>query len=102
MYDEEMAWNEFRAKCNQEAQDRNDNIIKSWLHKIGYKSTVGYYFNFTYHIVEIYTRHPGQLIGKEGRNIDDLEKMASDRYGGEWEVRFTEVRGGFVDGQQAD
>lgn len=74
MYDDEMAWNEFRAKCNQEAQDRNDNIIKSWLHEIGYKGTVRYYFNFTYHIVEIYTRHPGQLIGKEGRNVDNLEK----------------------------
>lgn len=99
MYDEEMAWNKFRAKCNREAQDRNDNIIKSWLHKIGHKGTVGYYFNIIDHIVEIYTRHPGQLIGKEGCNVDDLEKMASDVYVGEWKVKFIEVRGGFINGK---
>lgn len=99
MYDDEMAWNEFRAKCSQEAQDRNDNIIRDWLHKIGYKGIVGYYFNLLEHTVEIYARHPGQLIGKEGCNVYDLEKMVSDKYMGEWKAKFIEVRGGFIDGQ---
>lgn len=99
MYDEEMAWNEFRAECNQIAQDKNNKIIKDWLCKIGYKGTVGYYFNIIDHIVEIYTRHPGQLIGKEECNVYDLEKMASDGHVGKWKVKFIEVRGGFVDGK---
>lgn len=100
--DEEMQWQEFRGECLEFMQNKHDNTIKNWLNKIGYTGTVGYYFNIVKNTLEIYTKHPGVLIGKSGCNIKNLKNMVCEEYGSTMQVKIIEVRGGFVNGQQAD
>lgn len=94
--DEEMAWLDFRAECNEFAKNKAEAVIKKWLDKIGYNETVGYYRDIRNHTMEIYTRNPGMLIGKEGKDVYEFQRMLSEEYSGEWKVKFIEVRGGFV------
>lgn len=46
--------------------------------------------------MEIHTIRPGVLIGRAGVNVEKFEKILSDEFGGEWKVKFIEIRGGFV------
>lgn len=96
MFDE--GWEEFRAEIHAYAKDRNENLIKSWLSKIGYadKNPIGYYICLSSKTIEIYSTRVGVLIGKAGVNVDLLEKMLADEFRGEWKVKFVEIRGGFV------
>ena len=96
MFDED--WEEFRAEVHAFMKDKEESLIKKWLEKIGYtyEEPVGYYRNSWKNEMEIYSTRVGQLIGKEGVNVDLLEKMLKDEFRGEWKVKFVEVRGGFV------
>lgn len=91
-------WEEFRAEVYAFMKDKEESLIKKWLEKIGYtyKEPVGYYRNSCKGEMEIYSTRVGQLIGKAGVNVDILKKMLKDEFRSEWEVKFVEVRGGFV------
>lgn len=93
---EDDEWKIFREDCLRAAHERNDSIVREWLNKIGYHEIVGYYLDILGHVMEIYTKHPGILIGKAGCHVADLQKTLSDEFGGIWNIKFIEVRGGFV------
>lgn len=90
------AWLEFRAECAAWAKERDESLIKKWLDSIGYKETVGYYRDSSNRVMEIYTRHPGILIGKAGCDVYRFQEMLSNEFRGDWKVKFIEIRGGFV------
>ena len=91
-------WEDFRAEALAYAKNRNETLIKTWLSKIGYKdkNPIGYYINPCDKTIEIYSTRVGGLIGRAGINVDELKKMLSDEFRGEWKVKFVEIRGGFV------
>lgn len=96
MFDD--SWEQFRAEALAYAKDRNETLIKTWLNKIGYKdkNPIGYYICSSNKTIEIYSTRPGALIGRAGINVDELKKMLTDEFHGEWKVKFIEIRGGFV------
>lgn len=52
--------------------------------------------------MEIYTQHPGMLIGKYGKDVHEFQDMLNQEYRGDWKVKFIEVRGGFMRRKIAD
>jgi ribosomal protein S3 len=96
MFDE--SWEMFRAEAYAFNRDREESLIKTWLEKIGYtyKEPIGYYRNSWKHEMEIYSTRIGHLIGKAGVNVDLLKTMLKDEFHGNWNVKFVEVKGGFV------
>lgn len=94
MYDE--AWENMRAEAITFMRNKEETAIKKWLNEIGYTGPIGYYRNIFDREMEIYTKYPGHLIGKAGGNIKKFEKILTEEFGGEWKVKFVEVRGGFV------
>ena len=95
---DEMEWLRFREESLAFTKNREESVIKKWLNVIGYtyKEPVGYYRNSWKREMEIYTTRPGCLIGKAGIDVNKLKEMLTEEFGGEWEVKFIEVRGGFV------
>lgn len=89
---------ELREECHKIVKRENESILQEWLNRIGYPGIVGYYRDICNHVLELYTQHPGWLIGKEGNNVAELKYMLSEKFGGEWEIKFIEIRGGFVKG----
>ena len=102
--DFDNSWEDLRAEAHAFMKEKEENLIKNWLYKIGYKykEPVGYYINICNNTMEIYSHRVGALIGKAGMNVDELKKMLSDEFHGEWKVKFTEIRGGFVELQNND
>ena len=96
MYDEDDAWMEFRSYALNYMKELEESIIKKWLDGIGYTDPVGYYRNSLDHEMEIYATRIGTLIGKAGIHVEELRKMLSEEFRGEWNVKFIEIRGGFV------
>ena len=96
--DEEMDWLDFRAECIEYARKKEETLIKKWLDKIGYNETIGSYRDVRNHTMEIYTKHPGVLIGKYGKDVKEFQDMLDEEYRGDWKVKFIEVRGGFIRG----
>lgn len=94
-YDEE-AWQQFREEALRFARERDVTIVEKWLNAIGFTEPVGYYRNSFRCEMEIYTTRPGVLIGKAGVTVRAFENMLSDEFGGEWKVKFVEIRGGFA------
>ena len=94
-YDDEI-WLKIRSECLAYIRNKEETIIKEWLSKIGYTEPVGYYRNIFKREMEIYTTRPGCLIGKAGVNVEVFKKMLFEEFGGEWNVKFVEIRGGFV------
>ena len=98
MYDEqeEMAWQKFREEAFAFNKNREETVIKKWLNEIGYTEPVGYYRNSWKREMEIYATRLGCLIGKAGVDINKFKNMLNEEFGGEWEVKLVEIRGGFV------
>lgn len=100
MFDNDFdnAWEELRAEAHAFMKEKEENLLKKWLDKIGYKDKepIGYYRDVCNNTMEIYSRRVGVLIGKAGINVDELKKMLSDEFYGEWKVKFVEIRGGFI------
>ena len=94
MYDND--WEEFRAEVYEWMKNKEETLLKKWLDNIGYKEPIGYYRDAWNKTMEIYSTRIGVLIVKAGANIDELKKMLSDEFHGEWKVKFVEIRGGFV------
>lgn len=95
MFDE--SWDTFRETCLREIKNREESAIKRWLQEIKYSGTIGYFRNIATHTLEIYTTHPGILIGKAGCNVPSIQQILQEEFGGkEWNIRFVEIQGGFV------
>lgn len=97
MYDEE-AWNRMRSEAHEFMTNKTETLLKKWLEDIGYKrkEPIGYHLSYYHRTMEIYTTRPGPLIGVAGVNVERLKKMLTDEFYGEWNVKFVEIRGGFV------
>lgn len=94
--EENEDYEEERYKSLVYMKNKEEAVIKKWLDHIGFNEPVGYYRNVLNHVMEIYTTRPGVLIGKAGVNVKEFKKMLSEEFFGEWEVKFVEIRGGFV------
>lgn len=92
----DIGWEDFRAKMHTFVKDEEEAVLKSWLSEIRYTEPVGYYRDISDREFVLYTTKVGYLIGKAGVNIRRFETMLSEKYGGEWEVKVFEIRGGFV------
>ena len=89
-------WMRFREEALAYSADIERRIIKEWLDKIGYTEPVGYYRDTINNIMEIYSTRIGMLIGKGGTHVEELKKMLLDEYRTSFEIKFVEIRGGFV------
>lgn len=94
MFDSE--WEEEIAEAHAWVKNGNETVLKRWLEGIGYQDPIGYYVSRWDNVVEIYSTRPGVLIGRAGVHVDALRKMLTEEFGGEWQVKFVEIRGGFV------
>ncbi len=92
----DMAWEEEIAEVHAYIKNKEETLIKAWLGSIGFKEPIGYYRNISKNTLEIYTTRPGVLIGRGGVNVDVLRQMLTKEFRGEWQVKFVEIRGGFV------
>ena len=92
------AWERLRADAHRYMKDKEETLLKNWLTSIGCSNnfTIGYYRDSLNKVMEIYSTRPGALIGKAGTNIDELKRMLSEEFRGEWQVKLVEVRGGFI------
>ena len=98
MYDD-YAWQNLREESLKFMKNLEETIIKKWLNEIGAKDknvTIGYYRNSWKREMEIYTTIPGCLIGKAGIGVEKLKELLTEEFGGEWTIKFVEIRGGFV------
>ena len=96
MYHDEDAWDEFRSDMLNYMENLEKSIVQKWLDGIGYKDPVGYHICLSEHKIEIYTTRPGSLIGQAGIHVNELRRVLSEEFRGEWSVKFIEIRGGFV------
>lgn len=85
---------DLREECLNYAKKRNEAILAEWFSRIKFKGTVGYYND--YRTFTIYTKYPGLLIGKCGCNIDILKSILKREFNNDYEIKFVEVRGGFI------
>lgn len=99
-YEDEYEWLKFRGEALEYAKNKQEALLKKWLDNIGYiqryKEPIGYYLNHLQQTMEIYASRPGVLVGVEGVHVAELKKMLSEEYHGKWNVKFIEVRGGFI------
>ena len=97
MFDDD-AWQIMREEALEFMTNKTETLLKKWLENIGYKrkEPIGYCLSYSHRTMEIYTTRPGILIGRAGVHVEQLKKMLSDDFYGEWNVKFIEIRGGFV------
>ena len=99
-YEDEDEWLKFRGEALEYAHNKQEALVKKWLDNIGYtkryKEPIGYYLNYLHQTMEIYAFRPAVLVGVEGVHLAELKKMLSEEYNGKWNVKFIEVRGGFI------
>lgn len=95
MYDSD--WEEFREECREYQKKREEGVLNKWLDKMEkFKETIGYSVSLSDKEVIIYTTSPGILIGRAGITVEELRGLLSKEFGGEWSVKFVEIRGGFI------
>ena len=93
-YDE--SWERFRGECLEYMRNKENTLVKKWLDNINYIEPVGYYINIGKQEIEIYATKVGVLIGRAGVGVDKLNEILTEEFNGEWEVKFVEIRGSFV------
>lgn len=96
MFYDEDSWQKFREESIVYAENRQQTVLTEWLDKIGYTEPIGYYLDTYHNVMEIYATRIGVLVGKGGINVEELTKMLFEEYGRKFEVKFVEIRGGFV------
>lgn len=94
-YDEER-WQKFRAEALEHEANRERTVLQEWLDDIRFAEPVGYYRDGLNNVMTLYSTMPGLLIGMQGRNIEKLKRMMFDEYHVVYEIKFVEIRGGFV------
>ena len=95
MYSDD-SWEKFRCECLEYMRDKENALVKKWLDSINYTEPVGYYMNIGKQEIEIYATKVGVLIGRAGVGVDKLKEILTEEFNGEWNVKFIEIRGSFV------
>lgn len=94
--DKDNEWLSIRGEALEYAKNKEETMLKKWLDDIDYEEVVGYYRDCLNKTMNIYAKRIGALVGVEGVNVNKLKKMLSEEFYGKWNVKFIEVRGGFV------
>ena len=95
MFDE--SWENIRAEAQEFKKNKEETLLNNWLYDIGCKELIiGYFRNSHKKVMEIYSTRVGALIGLAGANVKKLEEMLSKEFYGDYQVKFIEVRGGFL------
>ena len=94
--DKDNEWLSIRGEALEWAKNKEEPLLKKWLNEIGYKEPIGYYRDSLHYTMKIYASKIGWLVGVEGVNVNKLKTMLSKEFYGKWNVKFIEVRGGFV------
>ena len=71
-------------------------ILEEWCEEAHVDTPVGYYENSITKFIEIYTDHPGYLIGKGGCFVDKYTKILNKEFYHDYKIKFIEIRGGIV------
>ena len=90
------SWEKFRGEYLEYMRNKEDTLVKKWLYSINYTEPVGYHINIGRQEIEIYATKVGVLIGRAGVGVDKLKEILSEEFNGEWNVKFIEIRGSFV------
>lgn len=97
LYDDYITLHELIAEALELQKQREKSVLNKWLGKIEtFKETIGYSVSMSDKEVIIYTKSPGILIGRAGITVYELKALLSEEFGGEWSVKFVEIRGGFI------
>lgn len=91
----EKEWQELRGEILWHHTNRNKKLIEKWCKECGVVTPIGY-DNDLNGVMTIYTQQPGKLIGKKGKDVDKFKADLKEEFGINYEVKFVEVRGGFV------
>jgi predicted metal-dependent RNase len=94
MWDDD-AWMEMRAEARRFAEERNSKLIEDWCKECHVTTPIGYDNDYS-GVMTIYTDRPGYLIGKGGEKVNKFKEALKKEFRKEYEVKFVEVRGGFV------
>ena len=94
MYDE--SFERMRNETFIYMKNKEESAVKKWLDEIGYTEPVAYYLSTWKKEMEIYATRVGILIGRAGANVEILKKILTEEFGGEYIIKFIEIRGGFV------
>ena len=87
---------QFRDEALEYMHNRNKELVKRWCENCGVTSPIGYYNDLSNGIMTIYTTHPGWLIGMQGIKLDAFVDELEKEFNRKYEVKFVEIRGGFV------
>lgn len=93
---EDDDWMEFRAQCHEIVHNIHKQLIEAWCAECNVTTPIGYYHEYSTHTLHIYTDWPGKLIGRGGEKVKKFEEALKKEFGKEYQVKFIEVRGGFV------
>lgn len=97
---EDDSFERFRGECLEFNHNRNCKLIEEWCKEASVTSPVGYHNELGKRIITIYTDKPGYLIGRGGCLVNKFKKrLCEEFYANEYEVKFVEIRGGFVNMQ---
>lgn len=86
----------FRGEALEYMHNRNKELIEKWCEDCGVTSPIGYYNDLSNGVMTIYTTHPGWLIGLHGMKIGAFVNELEKEFNRKYEVKFVEIRGGFV------
>lgn len=92
----EDEWQRLRGEILWLQANRNRKLLEKWCQECGVTSPIGYDNDLGNGVMTIYTKHPGALIGRGGKYINKLKAELKQEFGRNYEVKFVEVRGGFV------
>lgn len=92
----ELEWQKLRGEILWHNANRNRILIEKWCKECGVTSPIGYDNDLGNGVMTIYTKYPGALIGRGGEKIDKFKADLKEEFGRSYEVKFVEVRGGFV------
>lgn len=92
------SWYSWIGDALNEIRKEEEEVIKRWMTLASYTNNpIGYYRDIANKTMEIYATRPGCLIGVGGKYVDVFKQMLKDTFGGDWKVKFIEIRGGMVE-----
>lgn len=101
-YYDENEFQRFKSECLESMNNKYRTVLENWCKQIGYKYPIAYSRNYKNtengidKILKIFTKHPGIMIGKAGKNVDLLKEMLDKEFISGYAIEFVEVRGDFI------
>ena len=80
----------------EELRKADNKLIEDWCKDCGVTTPVGYDIDYSNSVLTIYTDKPGWLIGYRGEKIFKFREVWNQEHYREYEIKFVEVRNGFV------